>query len=94
MIGALASLPLPAATGAVAGQAAAATDPLQAALFERHRIEVPITSWPVPAALDDAAGDAPRPVARVLRVSAQAYNRVEDYEQLAVALRGLRSGPR
>lgn len=94
MIGALSSLPLTAATGAVAGQVAAATDPLQAALFEEHRIEVPIMTWPVAAALDDGAGDGRRAVTRLLRVSAQAHNRVEDYEQLAVALRGLRSGPR
>ena len=45
---------------------------LQDALFARA-IEVPINAWP----------DAPR---RVLRVSAQLYNTIDDYEVLATAL--------
>ena len=49
-------------------------DPLQVALFERHRIEVPVPPWPAP----------PR---RLIRISAQVYNRREDYEALARALR-------
>ena len=102
MIGALASVPLPAATGVVADESATATDPLQAALFGEHRIEVPVMAWPVAAALDDGgdgtgdgSGDGTsngrRATARLLRVSAQVYNQVEDYEQLAVALRALGS---
>jgi isopenicillin-N epimerase len=47
-------------------------DPLQDALFERQ-IEVPIVPWP----------SQPK---RVLRVSAQLYNTIEDYETLARSL--------
>jgi isopenicillin-N epimerase len=73
MIGTLASLRLP--DGQPAGQASAFdVDPLQRALFERHRIEVPVFSWPA----------APR---RWVRISAQAYNSIEDYRALAAALR-------
>lgn len=50
-------------------------DPLQDALFERG-IEVPIMPWP-------------HPPKRTLRVSAQLYNAIEDYEKLANALRDL-----
>jgi len=50
-------------------------DPLQDALFERG-IEVPIVPWP----------SQPK---RVLRVSAQLYNTIEDYETLASALQKL-----
>ena len=48
-------------------------DPLQDALFYEHNIEVPIHPWP----------HQPK---RVLRVSAQLYNEMEDYEKLAEAL--------
>jgi isopenicillin-N epimerase len=50
-----------------------AVDPLQRVLFEQHRIEVPVSTWPAP----------PR---RLVRVSAQAYNDFEEYEALAGAL--------
>jgi isopenicillin-N epimerase len=49
------------------------TDPLQAVLFERHRIEVPIFRWPAP----------PR---RLVRVSCQLYNSLDQYERLAGVL--------
>lgn len=73
MIGSLASVPLP------RGRADRPTsyfayDPLQQALFERHRIEVPVFTWPAP----------PR---RLLRISAQAYNESAEYEALVGALR-------
>jgi isopenicillin-N epimerase len=48
-------------------------DPVQQALFEQHRIEVPVMPWPA----------APR---RLLRISAQLYNEIGDYERLACAL--------
>lgn len=48
-------------------------DPLQQQLRERHRIEVPVFAWPAP----------PR---RLLRLSAQAYNGLEEYRRLARAL--------
>lgn len=49
------------------------TDLLQQRLFEHHRIEVPIAHWPVPGK-------------RWVRISAQAYNELGDYERLAEAL--------
>jgi hypothetical protein len=52
-------------------------------LWDEDRIEVPITPWPVPAALD--AGASTR--ADLIRVSAQLYNGPDDYDALAAALR-------
>jgi isopenicillin-N epimerase len=49
-------------------------EPLHLALFERHRIEVPLFCW----------GEPP---ARILRISAHLYNVPSDYEVLARALR-------
>ena len=49
-------------------------DPLQARLFDGWGIEVPILRWPAP----------PR---RLVRISAQLYNRAEQYARLADALR-------
>jgi len=72
LIGSLAALPL--------GHAPHETpDPLQAALFDRYRIEVPIFPWP-------ALGH------RVLRISAQAYNGLAQYQTLADALAQLLPG--
>ena len=71
MLGSLAALPLPDAREPA--NPALYADPLQVALFERHRIEVPVPPWPAP----------PR---RLIRISAQAYNRPADYEALARAL--------
>ena len=45
----------------------------QTALYARHRIEVPVFSWP------QGGG-------RILRVSAQLYNRPGQYRRLADAL--------
>jgi isopenicillin-N epimerase len=53
-------------------------DPLHDALLARFAIEVPVLFWP-------ALGK------RMLRVSAQAYNRREQYEKLCAALRELLS---
>jgi len=76
MLGSLATVPLPRSPGASATPRADAfaVDPLQLALFERHRIEVPIFTWP-------------RAPVRHVRVSAQAYNEPDEYERLAGALR-------
>ncbi len=49
-------------------------DPQSRELFETFHIEVPIFPWPA----------APK---RLLRISAQAYNGIEDYEKLEAALR-------
>ena len=71
------ALPLPA--GLVRqGAPGDAVDPLQRWLFERHRIEVPIIAWP----------DADR---RLVRVSAQLYNRHDEHDALAAALREAKS---
>jgi len=66
MLGSMAAIPLPDGNG----------EPLQDALLEQYRIEVPIAPWPY----------APK---RVLRISAQLYNEVSDYEKLAEALQKL-----
>jgi isopenicillin-N epimerase len=73
MVGSLAAVPLPERRGEAA---AAEADPLQKELFERHRIEVPLPPWPAP----------PK---RLLRISAQAYNRHDEYDRLAQLLPGL-----
>ena len=49
-------------------------DPLERSLFDRYRIVVPVMRWHDPPA-------------RIARISAQAYNRIEQYEALAAALR-------
>jgi len=74
MLGSMAAVPLPDGTQTVAPSLYG--DPLQDRLFFEHRIEVPIVPWP-------------RPPKRVLRISAQLYNELADYEKLASALRAL-----
>ncbi len=49
-------------------------DPLQRTLVNDYKIEVPVVHWP-------------KPGKRWIRLSAQLYNRVSDYEKLAGALR-------
>jgi isopenicillin-N epimerase len=70
MVGSIASVRLPDGTAEVGWRR---PDPLQQRLFEEWRIEVPVMSWPA----------APR---RLVRISAQLYNRREHYERLAQAL--------
>ncbi len=82
MLGSLASVPLPMGAATVAIEPGADRDPLQVTLFEGHRIEVPVMTWPVPAALD--AGRQPE--LRLLRISAQLYNEPAQFERLAAAL--------
>ncbi|MDE3066334.1 MAG: aminotransferase class V-fold PLP-dependent enzyme [Verrucomicrobiota bacterium] len=72
-IGALAAVPLPPAPPEALPRPPMNEYPLQDALRLKHRIEVPVISWPAP----------PR---RVLRVSAQLYNALPQYERLARAL--------
>ena len=69
----MAAVPLPGEWKPAEHEWALETDPLQDALLERHRIEVPVSAWPS------------RPH-RLLRVSAQLYNREEEYRHLATAL--------
>lgn len=73
MIGSMAAVPLPdTAPGKEAGPPLY-SDVLQDYLLTRHRIEVPVIPWPA----------APK---RLLRVSAQLYNSITDYETLARVL--------
>ncbi|MEQ1891847.1 MAG: aminotransferase class V-fold PLP-dependent enzyme [Planctomycetota bacterium] len=76
MIGTLGAVPLPAGTPG-ARPDAFAVDPLQKELFEHHKIEVPVFTWPA----------SPQ---RLVRVSAQAYNERAEYEALASALAAVR----
>ena len=75
MIGSLASVPLPDAPSDEL-PLPRESDPLQRALFEHHRIEVPVQYWPAPPA-------------RLLRISSQAYNDLDEYRVLAAALSAL-----
>jgi len=81
MIGAMASLPVPALPGLPAPEAVSALtlDPLHEALFRDHAIEVPVLTCPAHPG-------------RLVRLSAQAYNEIDDYERLAAALRALARG--
>lgn len=75
MIGSLASMPLPDGRSTAYNEIGD-NDPIHRELFERHRIEVPVIAWPC----------APR---RLIRLSAQIYNKPGDYDVLADALRSL-----
>lgn len=76
MIGSLAAIPLPDAARDELPTSPLQPDPLQNALWERERIEVPVHRWPAPPA-------------RLIRISAQAYNSIGEYGLLAKALRTL-----
>lgn len=80
MLGAMAAIPLPTGIGP-APVAGAEPDPLQQSLRERDSIDVPIIPW----------GAHP---ARLVRISAQQYNRLGDYEDLARALASRRGSER
>ena len=73
MIGSLAAVPLPDAAEVTPPSSALYTEPLQQALHNRHRIQVPIVPWPAPPH-------------RLVRVSAHLYNRTDQYRRLARAL--------
>jgi isopenicillin-N epimerase len=73
-IGSLAAIPLPDAAKEQWPRLPFNESPLQDALRTKHNIEVPIIFWPLP----------PK---RVLRISAQLYNSLPQYERLASALR-------
>lgn len=72
MIGTLAAVPLWDGDDAPLGSALE-LDPLQVALFEEDRIEVPLPPWP----------SAPQ---RLVRISAHLYNEEAEYQALADAL--------
>jgi isopenicillin-N epimerase len=71
MLGSMAAVPLRDAPTHIA--ASLSGDALQDALLFEHKIEVPIMPWP-------------RQPNRTLRVSAQLYNSIDEYERLADAL--------
>jgi isopenicillin-N epimerase len=71
MVGSLASVVLP--DGLTSEIGWRRPDPLQSRLFERWGVEVPVMSWPA----------APR---RLIRISAQLYNRRDHYAILADAV--------
>jgi len=73
MVGSMAALPIPPAPPGPPGSALYA-DPLQERLLADWGIEIPIIRWPA----------APR---RLVRLSAQLYNSIEQYEALGGALR-------
>jgi isopenicillin-N epimerase len=75
LIGSMATIPLPDPPAGV--RATLYDDALQDALVERHGCVTPIWSFQTM----DRSGPT-----RVLRISAQVYNRVEDYERLAGAV--------
>ncbi len=83
--GSMAIIPLPVPPSQEAARA------LKVALKEEDHIEVPITAFPVPAARGNPTDP---PSAVVVRISAQRYNEIGDYERLAGALaRRLGRGP-
>jgi isopenicillin-N epimerase len=73
MIGSMATVPLPASLVRAPSCREPEMDPLQWELLREHRVEVPIIPWP------DMAH-------RLVRVSAQRYNRRDEYDALAAAL--------
>ena len=72
-IGSLAAIPIPDSAPDAGPRLPLNEYPLQDQLREKHRIEVPIISWPAPPT-------------RALRISAQLYNSLPQYELLAKAL--------
>ena len=72
-IGSIASIPLPDSRDAVPPKSPLYLDPLQETLLRNHRIEVPVIPWP-------------KPPKRLLRISAQLYNDLSQYELLGDAL--------
>ncbi len=71
MIGSIASVPLPDGTSATAPSLYG--DPVQDRLLFESNVEVPVVPWP-------------KPPSRVLRISAQLYNEIDEYKKVASAL--------
>jgi isopenicillin-N epimerase len=94
MLGSMAALPLPdsihpmadATESAADPDASLPDDPLHRSLLERDGIQVPVYPWPPVPTRD-------RPALRLLRISAHAYNGMEQYERLAEALASRTAGP-
>jgi isopenicillin-N epimerase len=75
MIGSLATVPLPDDLSSGAAQGTG-DDPLYTALLQKYRIQARVLPWP-------------EPPQRVLRISAQLYNSIEQFELLAHAVKQL-----
>jgi len=73
MIGSIATVPIADGESTAAPRSPLYEDPLQDELVEKHGVQVPVIPWPAP----------PR---RVVRISAQLYNSVDEYSRLAGAL--------
>lgn len=83
MLGSMVALALPSegplgATGG--GSSPLDTDPLQQRLIDESRVEVPIVTWPVPAA------ESHSPNRRLIRVSSALHNGPDDVDRLIAAL--------
>jgi isopenicillin-N epimerase len=76
MVGSMAALALPITADETT------TEALTSALAIEERIEVPVGTFPVRAAREAGAA----PLAALLRISAQRYNELGDYQRLAEAL--------
>ena len=74
MIGSLASVILP--PSSQPGLHPTGADPMQAALWEQYKIEVPVMRWP-------------HPELRMLRISPQIYNSIGQYDYLAECIQTL-----
>ncbi len=79
MIGAMASIPIGTRGAGAPSTSPLFVDALQEELLAKRRIEAPIIPWPA----------FPQ---RLLRISAQVYNSVDQYEALAAALAGIVRG--
>jgi len=77
MIGSLASIPLPNSSLKEPYQSLKYLDYWQEPLMEQHHIEVPVITWP----------EHPK---RLVRISAQLYNSLSQYDRLATALKALK----
>ncbi len=73
MIGSLAAVPLPDMAAVDVARIANGLDPLRGRLLREHHIEVPVFPWPAPPQ-------------RLLRVSAQLYNSLPQYQRLVEVL--------
>jgi len=85
MLGSMAAVLLPEDAGAAASTALSPldADPIQLALQERFRIQVPVLPWPTPWTPGFSADMARR---RLVRLSAQLYNDPAEYDVLAEGL--------
>jgi isopenicillin-N epimerase len=85
MLGSMAAVLLPEDAGAAASAALSPldADPIQLALRERFRIQVPVLPWPTPWTPGFSAAMARR---RLVRLSAHLYNDPAEYDVLADGL--------